>query len=135
MFAFVLVLSRGQETPNEFVAIVQRRQLLLLSGCFPARHSPTEKVSTLKGKENAPRRRKFFLFTVAPFLVGCNTILAELSPLKVYQFPLVSYPIYFRTWRCIKSSSNYVLFHNVFQTRYCNQTSSKLGIASERITN
>ena len=41
-----------------------------------------------KGKNLLPRGAHSFLLELTPFLEGSKTILTELSPLKVYQFPL-----------------------------------------------
>ena len=56
---------------------------------------PSEKLSTLKGKNSLPRGARvflleqvFYLLEQIPFQKGAKTILIELSTLKVHQFPL-----------------------------------------------
>ena len=56
--------------------------------CSPASHVPSEKGSTLEGKNLLPRGSLFFPFK-ADHIPEWSTILAEFSPLKCYQFLLI----------------------------------------------
>ena len=61
---------------------VQGKQLLQLPVCCPAHQVLSEMGSALKGKTLLPLGQ-------APFQKSGITILPEVSPLKVYQFPLI----------------------------------------------
>ena len=60
--------------------------------CFSIYQYPSEKGSTLKGKHLLPPGANAFLLEKTLLQKGeehKRTILTELSPLKVYQFPLI----------------------------------------------
>ena len=50
-----------------FTTFLQRRKFWWLIVCFPAHQSPSEKVSTLKGKHLLPKGSKFIPIWVDPF--------------------------------------------------------------------
>ena len=56
--------------------------------CFPAYQVPSKKGVNSKRKEFASKEANSFLLELTPFQKDGKSILTELSPLKVYIFPL-----------------------------------------------
>ena len=52
---------------------------------FPVRQAPSEKESTLKGKNLLQMGAISFLLAYTPFHKGAKSILIELSPFNAYQ--------------------------------------------------
>ena len=95
----IRIISR-LDTFGKFHHYLQDRKLLWLPVCVPAGLTPSEKESTLKGKNLLP--------TGHPFSEGRQLILTELLPLKVHPF----------TWRCSHLYSSFSdCSHQVLQTK------------------
>ena len=65
-----LTQKKELDTHSGFLPFLQGRQILLLPVSFPAHLVPSEKGSTLKGKNLLPRGANSFLLEKIPFQKG-----------------------------------------------------------------
>ena len=78
-------MLRGLYTPIRFSTVFKEDNFC---DCFPAHKGPTEKGSSLKGKNLLPLGTNSFLFEKTLFQRGGKSILKGLPPLKMYHFYL-----------------------------------------------
>ena len=78
-------------TVEELKRLIHKvRFFFVASYSFLTQRYSSQKGSTLKRKEFAPKGSKFFPFRVDPFSKGRPQFFIELSPMKVNSFPFAS---------------------------------------------